>query len=103
MDRCANINQDSRTETIFIQGVGVKAYLIAGRTPRFQPLSVVSSAEDFALLVEVNEIHQELVARAAYEAPRVPAHAVTGPGCKYSDVASVNLTAALKKTQNKTL
>lgn len=75
-------------------------YLVACRTAWFQSLGVMSPAVDFALVVEVNEVHQELVTRAAHEAPRVPAHAVPRPRRKNGDVASVNLTAALRERRN---
>lgn len=75
------------------------SYLVTCRTSWFQSLGVVSAAVDFALLVEVNEVHKKLVTRAAHKAPRMPAHTVTRPGCKNSDVASINLTTALKERQ----
>lgn len=61
---------------------------------------MVSAAVDFTLLVEVNEVDQELVTRAAHEALRVPAHTVACPRRKNGDIAAVNLTTALRKRQN---
>lgn len=52
-------------------------YLIAGSAARLQPLGVVPAAVDLPFLVEVDEVHQELVARAAHEAGGVPTHVVT--------------------------
>lgn len=54
-------------------------YLIAGGAPRLQPLGVVSTAVDLPVLVEVDEVHQELVAHAAHEAGWMPTHAVACP------------------------
>ena len=54
-------------------------YLIAGGAARLQPLGVVPSAVDLPVLVEVYQVHQQLVAHAAHEAGRMPAHAVTCP------------------------
>lgn len=54
-------------------------YLITGSAARLQPLGVVSAAVDLPVLVEVDEVHQELVAHAAHKAGWMPTHAVTGP------------------------
>lgn len=79
---------------VHVKGV----YLVAGGAARLQPLGVVPAAVNLPVLVEVDEVHQELVAHAAHEAGGMPAHAVTSPGCKYSDVAAIYLPAALKKS-----
>lgn len=71
-------------------------YLVAGGAARLQPLGVVPPAEDLAVLVEVDEVHQQFAAGAADEAGRVPAHAVTRPRCKHGDVAAVYLAPALE-------
>lgn len=60
---------------------------------------MVSAAVDLPVLVEVDQIYQQLVTCAADEAPRVPTHAVTRPGCKNGDVATVDLTATLQTKQ----
>lgn len=72
-------------------------YLVTGGAARLQPLGVVPPAEDLPVLVEVDEVHQELAARAAHEAGRVPAHAVARPRCKHGDVAAVYLAPALRR------
>lgn len=72
-----------------------QAHLVAGGAAGLQPLGVVPPAVDLALLVEVDEIHQQLVARAAHEAAGVPAHAVARPRRKDRHVAAVDLTSAL--------
>lgn len=54
-------------------------YLITGGAAWLQPLCVVPAAVDLPVLVEVDEVHQELVAHAAHEAGRMPTHAVTCP------------------------
>lgn len=54
-------------------------YLIAGSAAGLQPLGVVPAAVDLPVLVEVDEVHQELVAHAAHKAGWMPTHAVTGP------------------------
>lgn len=79
------------------RGGGGDLYLVTGGAARLQPLGVVPPAEDLPVLVEVDEVHQELAARAAHEAGRVPAHAVARPRCKHGDVAAVYLAPALRK------
>ena len=54
-------------------------YLITGGAARLQPLCVVPATVDLPILVEVNEVHQELVAHAAHKAGRMPAHAMACP------------------------
>lgn len=54
-------------------------YLITGCAARLEPLSVVPATVDLPILVEVDEVHQELVAHAAHEAGWMPTHAVTCP------------------------
>lgn len=71
-------------------------YLVAGGAARLQPLGVVPAAEDLAILVEVDEVHQQFAAGAADEAGRVPAHGVTRPRRKYGDVTAVYLASALE-------
>lgn len=77
------------------------AYLIAGGAARLQPLSVVPAAVDLSILVEVDEVHQELITHAAHEAGRVPAHAVARPGSKHSDVAAIYLPSTLKRKRSR--
>lgn len=61
---------------LFVRDV-MGLYLITGGAARLQPLSMVPAAVDLPVLVEVDEVHQELIAHAAHEAGWVPAHAVT--------------------------
>ncbi|TNN29514.1 hypothetical protein EYF80_060337 [Liparis tanakae] len=68
-----------------------------GGAARLQPLGVVPAAVDLPVLVEVDEVHQQLVAGAAHEAGRVPAHAAAGARRKHRDVAAVYLAAALRR------
>lgn len=75
----------------------IEAHLIAGSAAGLQPLSVVPAAEDLSFLVEVDEVHQELFAHAADEAGGMPTHGVTRPGCKYRDIAAINLASALER------
>jgi len=79
----------------------VWVYLVAGGAARLQPLGVVPAAVDLPVLVEVDEVHQQLVAGAAHEAGRVPAHAVTGARRKHGDVAAVYLAAALRRRRRR--
>ncbi len=57
----------------------IGVYLIAGGAAWLQPFGVVPPAVDLPILVEVNEVHQELIAHAAHEAGWMPTHAVTCP------------------------
>lgn len=77
---------------IHVMGV----YLIAGSAAWLQSLSMVPATVDLPILVKVDEVHQELIAHAAHEAGRVPTHAMTGPGRKHSNVATIYLASTLK-------
>lgn len=54
------------------------------------------AAVDLPVLVEVDEVHHELFARAADKAGGMPTHAVTCPRCKHGDIATVYLASALE-------
>lgn len=69
--------------------------LVTGRAPRLQSLGVVPAAVDLAILVEVDKVHQKLLASAANEAGRVPTHSMASSGCKHSNVAAVYLATTL--------
>ena len=56
-----------------------RAYLITGTAAGFEPLGMVPAAVDLPFLVEVDEVHQELLTHAAHEAVRVPHQAVACP------------------------
>lgn len=70
-------------------------YLVTGRAAWLQPLGVVPAAENLSVLVEVDEVHQELLAQAAHKAGRVPAHSVTRSGYEHSNVAAIYLASTL--------
>lgn len=74
--------------------------LVTGGTARLQALGVVPAAVDLAVLVEVDQVHQELVADGAYEAGRVPANPVAGARREHGDVPAVNLASALRGKGN---
>lgn len=57
----------------------VAVYLITGGAAWLQSLCMVPATVDLPVLVEVDEVHQELVAYAAHKAGWVPAHAMTCP------------------------
>lgn len=62
---------------------------------------MVPATVDFAILVEVDEIYQQLFTAAADKAVRVPALSVTGPRSENHNVSTVNLTTTLKKKEQK--
>lgn len=78
-----------------------QAHLITGTAAGFQPLGVVPATVDLAILVEVDEIHQQFLAHAADKAMRVPAFSVTRPRSENHDVPTIYLTAALLKRRAK--
>lgn len=61
---------------------------------------MVPATVDFAILVEVDEIYQQLFTSAADKAVRVPALSMTGPRGKNHNVSTVNLTTTLDKEEN---
>ena len=76
-------------------GRGGRTHLIAGTAAGLQPLSVVPATEDFSVLVEVDEVHQQFLAHVAHKALGMPALAMAGPGSKHYDFPSVDLATAL--------
>lgn len=74
--------------------------LVTGCTARLQALGVVPAAVDLAVLVEVDQVHQELVADGAYEAGGVPANPVAGARREHGDVPAINLASALRGKGN---
>lgn len=54
-------------------------YLITGGASWLQPFSMMAPTIDLAVLVEVDEVHQELLAHAAHKAGWVPTHVVACP------------------------
>ena len=75
-------------------------YLVTGGAPRFYGFGVVPPAEQFAVLVKVDEIHQELFAYGAGEAARVPA--VIGAQARggHADISAVDRARTLKRKFN---
>lgn len=75
--------------------------LVAGCAARLQALGVVPATVYLPILVEVDQVHQQLVADSAYEARWVPANTVAGARRKHSDVPAVNLASALQGKQTR--
>lgn len=69
--------------------------LVTSRTARLQALGVVPAAVDLPILVEVDQVHQELIADGAYEAGWVPADPVAGARGEHGNVPAINLASAL--------
>ena len=71
-------------------------YLVAGGAPGLDGFCVVPPAEQFAVLVKVDEIDQELFAYRAGEAARVPA--VVGAQARggHADISAIDRTRTLK-------
>lgn len=70
-------------------------HLVAGGTAGSEELGVVPAAVDPPILLEVDEVHQRLVAEVAGEAGRVP-ELVPQPGCRNPWVPFVQPPAALQ-------
>lgn len=70
-------------------------YLVTGRAAWFEQLSVVPSAVDLSIVVEVDQIHQQLATRGAGEARRVPALPRASPGSEHCHFSSVDVFTAL--------
>ena len=77
-----------------------RTYLVAGGAPGFYGFCVVPPAEQFAVLVKVDEIHQELFAYGAGEAAGVPA--VIGAQARggNADISAVDRACTLKRKVN---
>ena len=75
-------------------------YLVAGGAPGFYGFCVVPPAEQFAVLVKVDEIHQELFAYGAGEAAGMPA--VIGAQARggHADISAVDRACTLKRKVN---
>lgn len=70
-------------------------HLITGTAAGFQLLCMVPATVDLAILVEVYEVHQQLLACAADKAMRVPAFSMACSGSENYDVPSIYLTTTL--------
>ena len=77
-----------------------RTYLVAGGAPGLYRLGVVPPAEQFAVLVKVDEIHQELFAYGAGEAAGMPA--VVGAQARggHADISAVDRACTLKRKVN---
>lgn len=82
---------------VCVCGHVLDTHLVAGGAAGLQPLCMVPPTVDLPILVEVDEVHQELIAHTAHEAGRVPTHAVSRPRREHGDVPSVYLATALKR------
>ena len=71
-------------------------YLVAGGAPGLYRLGVVPPAEQFAVLVKVDEIHQELFAYGAGKAARMPAAIGTQARSGHTDISAVYQARTLK-------
>lgn len=69
--------------------------LVTGLAARTQAFGVVAAAVDFASVVEVDEVYQQLAARGAHKTLRVPAGTQTCAAGKHGDVPASNLLPAL--------
>ena len=74
----------------------VPFHLIAGRAARLCGLCMVSTAVEFAVLVEVDEIHQQLLADGACEAGGVPD---SGRACSRGGNADVSTQDSIPALQ----
>lgn len=77
------------------------SYLITRRAPWFEKLSMVSSAEDLAILVEIDQIHQQLLTCGTHKARWVPAGARACSGGKNCHFPSVDASTTLTIKHNK--
>lgn len=73
----------------------IRHHLVAGLAARAQALGVVAAAVDLARVVEVDEVHQQLPARGAHKALRVPAGAQACAAGEHGDVSASDLLPAL--------
>ena len=76
-------------------GAVTASHLITRRASWFEKLSVVSPAEDLAILVEIDQIHQQLLTRGAHEACWVPAGARPSSGGENCHLPSIDASATL--------
>lgn len=70
-------------------------YLVTRGASWFEKLSVVSSTEDLAILVEIYQIHQQFLTRGTHEARWVPAGTRPCSGGKNCHLPSVDASATL--------
>lgn len=72
-----------------------RTHLITGTAARLQPLSVMSAAVKLSILVEIDQIHQQLLTHGADETLGVPVLSMTRSGCKDHNVSPIYLTTTL--------
>ena len=67
------------------------AHLITSSTAGLKHLSVVSAAVDASILVEVNQVHQEIVTNLAHKAAWVPTSTLSGTRSKNSNLSKADV------------
>lgn len=72
------------------------SHLITSSTARLKHLSVVSAAVDTSILVEVNQVHQEIVTNLAHKAAWVPTSTLSGTRSKNSDLSKADVLTTTK-------
>lgn len=85
-----------RIRDVFFSGPRPRrTHLITGTAARLQPLSVMSAAVKLSILVEIDQIHQQLLTHGADETLGVPVLSMTRSGCKDHNVSPIYLTTTL--------
>lgn len=74
---------------------GLFAHLIACVATRLQHFRVVTFAVDLVVVYAIGEIHQQLLAGGALEAPRMPDHLVSEFRCDHSQFALIDALVAV--------
>jgi hypothetical protein len=72
-------------------------YLVAGRASWFYGFCMMPPAKEFAVLVEVDEIHQQFLADGAVETAGMPRTVWAETGGHHANVAAVDATGALRR------
>ena len=67
------------------------SHLITSSTAGLKHLSVVSAAVDASILVEVNQVHQEIVTNLAHKAAWVPTSTLSGTRSKNSNLSKADV------------
>jgi len=75
---------------------GRRTHLITGGAARLQRLGVMPSTVKLTLPIEVDEIHEQLLADATREARRVPAGVGPRARCEHADIATRQALLALQ-------
>ena len=72
------------------------SHLITSSTARLEHLSVVSATVDASILVEVNQVHQEIVTNLAHKAAWVPTSTLSSTRSKNSDLSKADVLTTTK-------